>query len=412
MSTVANYINGNPVATNGSGSAPIDVVDPASGAVIATVLDASEADINSAVDSARAALASWSQRTVKDRAQVMIRFHQLVIKHQEELIDLIVREHGKTRSEALGEISKGNETVEYAISLPQLVQGKILDVSRGVTCRDMRLPVGVVATIVPFNFPFMVPMWTIPISITLGNTVVLKPSEKVPLTMTRVAALLAEAGLPAGVLNLVQGGASVAKRLASHPLVDAVTFVGSSPVAEFVERTARSAGKRVLALGGAKNHLVAYPDCDVEMASTDIVNSFTGCAGQRCMAASVLLLIGPQPALLKRIVEKAAALTPGQSGAAAMGPVIDAAAQERISRYVAEAAGRDGADVLLDGRSWSSAAATPKGGFWVGPTVLLHRSRADRALHDEIFGPLLSVMQVASKEEAIDIENTNPYGNA
>ncbi|KAI9359207.1 Aldehyde/histidinol dehydrogenase [Zopfochytrium polystomum] len=393
-SPLQNYIDGANVALSASApsSTPEDlaanyiaVTNPATGETIAYTPKSKRHDVDLAVAAAEKAFEGWSNRTVKDRAQVMIRFHQLVVKHQDELADLIVMEHGKNRTEAFGDIAKGNETVEYAISLPQLIQGKILDVSRGVTCRDMRLPLGVVASIRIAQFTGMLgcPMWTLPIALTLGNTVVLKPSEKVPLTMTRVASLLREAGLPPGVFNIVHGGAETATLLCDHPSVKALTFVGTSHVAELLEKRGRSLGKR------------------------DIVNSFAGCSGQRCMAASVLLTVGPQPALLAKIVEIASALTPGQAPGQ-VGPVIDTASQKRILGYI-DGAEKVGATVLLDGRGW---AASQKSGSWVGPTVLLHKNKADAALHDEIFGPVLSVLEVASKEEAVAIENANPYGNA
>jgi acyl-CoA reductase-like NAD-dependent aldehyde dehydrogenase len=253
-------------------------------------------------------------------------------------------------------------------------------------------------------------MWTLPIAITLGNTLILKPSEKVPLTMNRTMDLLREAGLPPGVVNIVHGGAETSKLIVEHPEINAVSFVGSSPVAEWVSLKGRSLGKRVLALGGAKNHLVAYPDCNPDMAAQDIVNSFTGCTGQRCMAASVLLTIGKQPQLTDLIVEKAKALLPGQENGQ-VGPVIDGASLQRILRYIQESADA-GAEILLDGRNWVQIVGSKSGGSWVGPTVILHKDRKDKALHDEIFGPVLSIFEVASKEEAIEIENANPYGNA
>jgi malonate-semialdehyde dehydrogenase (acetylating)/methylmalonate-semialdehyde dehydrogenase len=325
----------------------------------------------------------------------------------------------------LAEIAKGNETVEYAISLPQLIQGKILEVSRGVTCHDVRRPLGVVVSIVPFNFPFMVPFWTLPIAIACGNTMIVKPSEKVPLTMNRVVELLMEAGVPQGVVNLVHGTASsnnlydnviAVMALCSHPKVKAVTFVGTTRVAEIISKHCRGLNKRVLALGGAKNHLIAAPDCNIEMTAQDVVNSFCGkvlfcllflgCTGQRCMAASVLLTLGEQPELIARIVEKASTLVAGQESGQ-IGPVIDKLSQEKIVKYINEAESA-GAKILLDGRSWTSKSE----GFWVGPTVILHQNRKDRALHEEIFGPVISIYVCKDKEEAIEIENGNPYGNA
>ncbi|CAH1763673.1 11659_t:CDS:2, partial [Entrophospora sp. SA101] len=386
----------------------IPVTTPHTGKVIAHCPISTAEDVNAAVDAAKKAFKTWSSRTVKDRIQTLIRFHNLLNDHMDELADLIVLEHGKNKAEAIASITKGAETVEYAISLPQLIQGKILEVSRGVTCNDTKLPLGVVASIVPFNFPIMVPMWTLPIAIATGNTLILKPSEKVPLTMNRVMALLKEAGIPDGVVNLINGTVEAVNAICEHPDIKAVTFVGTSHVANIVSEKCHKSGKRVLALGAAKNHLVAAPDCDLETTSTDVVNSFCGCAGQRCMAASVLLIIGPNPQLLDRIVSKAKDLKPG-SNPSEIGPVIDQASLDKITSYINDAeSSSSGAEILVDGRSW----ATGKAGFWVGPTIILHKNKQDKALHDEIFGPVLSVYQCSSKEEAIEIENANPYGNA
>jgi len=302
--------------------------------------------------------------------------------------------------------------VEYACSLPQLAQGKIEEVSRGVLCKDRRDPLGVVVSIVPFNFPFMVPMWTVPIALVMGNTLVLKPSEKVPLTMTRVADLFIEAGFPPGVFNMVQGTVETVNSLIDNPTVKAVTFVGSSPVANIVATRCRSLNKRVTALGGAKNHLVALPDCDIESAARDIVVSFAGCAGQRCMAASVLVLVAEEnnnihETLLSSVVEKASSLKPGTT-AGEVGPVIDDSSKTKILNYIQDSE-NNGAKILVDGRKWQS---ETDAGNWVGPTVILHASKTDKALHDEIFGPVLSVYVAQSWLEVIEIENSNPFGNA
>lgn len=308
-------------------------------------------------------------------------------------------------STTFSKVAKGNETVEYACSLPQLAQGTILRVSGQVTCQDRRDPLGVVASIVPFNFPFMVPMWTIPIALVMGNTVILKPSEKVPLTMFRVADLFREAGLPDGVFNIVQGTRAAVEAIIDHPDVRAVTFVGSSPVARAVSTRCRQLHKRCTALGGAKNHLVALPDCDCEQAASDICVSFAGCCGQRCMAASVLLLIGKQDALLDSLLARTAAIQPG-TGPGELGPVIDLPSYQKIVRYIEEAEA-NGAKILLDGRSWKKSE-----GSWIGPTIIVHQSPSDKAMQEEIFGPVLSVYVASSWEEAIEIENQSPFGNA
>eukprot|EP00546_Thalassionema_frauenfeldii_P009531 CAMPEP_0178908708 /NCGR_PEP_ID=MMETSP0786-20121207/8074_1 /TAXON_ID=186022 /ORGANISM="Thalassionema frauenfeldii, Strain CCMP 1798" /LENGTH=480 /DNA_ID=CAMNT_0020580643 /DNA_START=85 /DNA_END=1527 /DNA_ORIENTATION=- len=352
--------------------------------------------------------------TSPSRASIMLKFHSLVNENAQELAELIVKENGKNLKEALADVAKGNETVEYACSLPQLIQGKTLRVSSEVMCQDRRDPLGVIASIVPFNFPLMVPMWTLPIALVTGNTVVLKPSEKVPMTMMRVAELLKDSGVPDGVFNMVQGTKETVESLIDHPDVKAITFVGSSPVASIVAERCRSMNKRVTALGGAKNHLIALPDCEIEGASSDIVVSYAGCAGQRCMAASVLLLVGQgtnQQALLDAVVAKAASIEAG-TGPGQMGPVIDGASLKKIQSHIEESVA-GGAKLLLDGRSWTKSMQEREGGGnWVGPTILLHTNPNDRTMKEEVFGPVLSVYQVASWKEAIDIENSNPFGNA
>lgn len=389
----------------------VSSINPATGEAVARVPLSSAADLDEAVKHAKAAFNAWSGLTVKQRASCMFKFHHLMEVHADELAKLIVLENGKNMAEALADLAKGNETVEWACSLPQLSCGKTLEVSKGITCQESRVPLGVVAAIVPFNFPAMVPMWTIPISLTTGNCVILKPSEKVPSTMQRIAELLAEAGVPPGVFQIVHGAVDVVNAMCDHPDIAAVTFVGSSKVAEIVSNRCHAKNKRVLALGGAKNHLVALPDCDLGMTSRDVVASFAGCCGQRCMAASVLIIVKPEGevdvshALLEEIVSVAGKLKPGQE-AGDVGPIIDGASKARSLQYISDSEAA-GAKVLLDGRTWAQ-----RDGFWVGPTILLHSSKDDKAVKDEIFGPILSVLVVDTWEEAIAIENANPYGNA
>jgi len=390
-----------------AGAEFIDVVSPVDGQTIAAVLRSTTADVDQAVARAEAAFPAWSSRTVKSRAAVMFRFHQLLEEHAEELALLVTKESGKNHAEAIASVAKANETVEWACSMPQVSQGKILQVSRGVTCQDLREPLGVVASVVPFNFPIMVPMWTCPIALTAGNCVILKPSEKVPTTMARVAELLAKAGVPPGVFQMVQGTREAVERLCDHPSIQALTFVGSSPVAEAVASRCRALHKKCIALGGAKNHLVVLPDCEPSSAAHDIVSSFAGAAGQRCMAASVLVMVGDCKHVLDMVVEKASQLQRG-TGKGQVGAVIDEGAKARILKYINESEQRDGARVLVDGRGWAK--QTP--GNWVGPTVMLHKSAADPACKEEIFGPVLSVLQVSTWEEALAIENANPFGNA
>ncbi|KAJ2488797.1 hypothetical protein IWW37_004501 [Coemansia sp. RSA 2050] len=409
--SVCNFVNNQAVPASNNDT--LDVTSPSTGLTIAQVPLSSSDDVDTAVAAAAKAWPAWAALTVNARSAKLMTLHGLLTEYTGELVELIVSEHGKTRTEALGDVNKGLETLAYAAGSGALGAGQAAYVSGGVLCRMDRAGLGVVASIVPFNFPFMVPFWTLPLALAMGNTCVLKPSEKVPLTMTRVAELAASI-LPPGVLNLVHGSGAVAQALIDHPGVAAVTFVGSSPVAESVHARATARGKRVLALGGAKNHLVALPDCNLEMTARDIVASFTGCAGQRCMAASVLLVVGEQPELVARVVELARALVPGSDGPLAMGPVIDAAAVTRIEAAVRGAA-QSGAELLLDGHAPTSkfaARQAESGGFWVGPSIIRHRSANDSALHEEIFGPVLSVLHCADAHEALAIENASAFGNA
>ena len=324
-----------------------------------------------------------------------------------------------SQDEALADVAKGNETVEYACSLPQLMQGRIDKVSSAVTCQDRRDALGVVVSIVPFNFPFMVPHWTIPLAVVTGNTIVLKPSEKVPLTMYKVMELFEKAGFPKGVINLINGTKDAVTELIDHTLVKAVTFVGSSPIAQLVKERCNVLNKRCTALGGAKNHLIALPDCDIESTANDVVVSYAGCAGQRCMAASVLLIVGnednngavQQKELLAAVIDKARAIQPG-TDAGQMGPVIDEQSYQKIMGYIDQSE-KSGAKILLDGRSasWVSSSES-KGGNWIGPTIILHENKTDAAMNEEVFGPVLSVFFVSTWQEAIAIENASPFGNA
>lgn len=400
---VNNYIGGKCVPP--STGDYLDVNNPADFHVIGKVGLSNTSDVHDAVTAAENAFPSWSNMTIKARAAIMMKFHALVGQHAQELAELIVKENGKNITEALADVAKGNETVEYACSLPQLAQGKTLQVSGGVTCTDRRDPLGVVASIVPFNFPFMVPMWTVPIALVMGNTVILKPSEKVPLTMHRVATLFEQAGFPPGVFNMVQGTREAVEAIIDHPAIKAVTFVGSSPVAKIVSNRCRTLDKRCTALGGAKNHLITLPDCEQEGAASDICVSFAGCAGQRCMAASVLMTIGKQEDLLNKLVTKAQLIEPG-NGPGKLGPVIDELSYNKILSYIDDAE-KSGAKILLDGRSWKK-----EEGCWIGPTIILHNSPHDKTMKEEVFGPVLSVYEAATWEEAIEIENANPFGNA
>ena len=397
-----NYIGGQFVPAGGR---LLDVLNPSDGTTLSQVPLSTAADLDTAVRAAAEALPAWSQRTVKERVQVFYRYRTLLEREFAGLAALVSEEHGKTRAEAEAEVAKAIELTEFACSMPQIVTGEVLEVSRGVECRTDRHPVGVVASIAPFNFPNMVPHWTIPNAIALGNCLILKPSELVPLSAGRIAELLAEAGLPAGVFGVVHGGRDVVEAICDHPGISAVTFVGSTRVAQLVYRRASAALKRVLALGGAKNHLLVLPDADLEMTSTNVVASMSGCTGQRCMAASVMVAVGGTDHIVRRLVEHARAIVPGQN----LGPVISREALERIERYVTEAE-RDGATVLLDGRN--TVVPAREGGFYIGPTVLDH-VRPDMAIaKEEVFGPVLAIVRAKDVDQALAIENASPYGNA
>jgi malonate-semialdehyde dehydrogenase (acetylating)/methylmalonate-semialdehyde dehydrogenase len=391
------------------GAVPLmDVHAPATGEVIARVpLSASSASavVDQAVAAARMALPAWSATPIKERVQVLFRYRTLLEQHIDELTALIVEEHGKIDAEARAEILKAIELTEFACALPQLATGEILEVSKGVECRTERHPVGVVASIVPFNFPSMVPHWTIPNAIALGNCLILKPSELVPLSAARIAELLTEARLPAGVLNVVNGSREVVEALCDHPEIAAVTFVGSTRVAKEVYRRGTATLKRVLALGGAKNHLIVMPDAEPAMTSSNVAASMSGCSGQRCMAASVMLAVGDADEIVRRVVEEARRLVPGES----LGPVISREAKSRIERYVTEAE-QAGAHVLLDGRG----VAVPgrEGGFYVGATVIDGVTPEMAIAREEVFGPVLAIVRVRDLDRALQIEAASPFGNA
>ena len=399
---LVNWIGGGP--SRGDGELR-DVHDPSTGDVIARVPMCGRRDVDAAVAAAQHALPAWSNMPIKERVQIFFRYRQLLERDLESLAALVSEENGKVASEATAEVLKAMELCEFAVSLPQIVTGEVLEVSRGVECRVERYPVGVVASIVPFNFPIMVPHWTIPNALVLGNCMVLKPSELVPLSANRIAALLAEAGLPAGVLNIVHGGTAAVEAICDHPGIHAVSFVGSTRVAQVVYRRATAQLKRALALGGAKNHLIVVPDAEPLMTSSNVVASMSGCAGQRCMAASVMVALEGTDPIVARVAQQARALVPGVD----VGPVITREAKERIERYITEAEAA-GARVLVDGRN--TIVPGRENGYFVGPTVIDH-VRPDMAIaQEEVFGPVLAIVRVSDVDEAIAVENRSPYGNA
>jgi malonate-semialdehyde dehydrogenase (acetylating)/methylmalonate-semialdehyde dehydrogenase len=358
-----------------------------------------------AVLSAQKAFYTWSKTPIKERVQVFFRYKALLEKHLHELAALGSEENGKTISESVAEIEKCIELTEFACSLPQLVTGEILEVSKGVECRTEKAPLGVVASIVPFNFPTMVPNWTIPNAIALGNCMIIKPSEKVPLSIGRIARLLKEAGLPDGVFNIVHGDAEIVNAICDHPGIEAISFVGSTKIARHVYRRATQNLKRCLALGGAKNHLLVLPDAAPDMTAQNVTASMSGCAGQRCMAASAMLGVGPVDHIIDKICIEARKLVAGDT----LGAVINKASQERIERYITEAEAH-GAKILVDGRNVK--VPGKENGTYVGPTVIDYVTPDMAIAREEVFGPVISIIRTNTLDEALAIENANPYGNA
>ncbi|MEW6732923.1 MAG: CoA-acylating methylmalonate-semialdehyde dehydrogenase [Acidobacteriota bacterium] len=399
---VENYIDGKFVSASAE---VLDVYNPADGMVISKLPLSGSKEVDMAVQAARKALPEWSSTPIKERVQVFYRYKTLLEQNLEQLAALITEENGKIYSEATAEVLKSIELTEFACSLPQITAGEVLEVSRGVECRIERYPVGIVASITPFNFPNMVPNWTIPNAIALGNCLILKPSELVPLSTLRIAQLLQEAGLPAGVLNIVHGGQQAVEAICDHPEIAAVSFVGSTKVAKIVYRRATANLKRALALGGAKNHIIVLPDADLEMSASNIVASMSGCAGQRCMAASVMLAVGRTDHIVQRMVEHAKKIVPGET----IGPVISQEAKDRIERYISEAE-QQGAKVLVDGRNY--VVKGKENGFYVGPTLIDYVKPEMRIAQEEIFGPVMVIIRTTDVDTAIKIENSSPYGNA
>ncbi len=399
---VQNFIDGK---FTKNGHKIMDVISPRDGSIISTLPLSTYNDVDMAVKAAGLAFKEWSSKTLKDRVQVFFNYRTLLEKNMEELTKLVQLESGKTYGEAKAEVEKSMELCEFAVSLPQIVVNEIQEVSRGVECRIERRPLGVVASIAPFNFPNMVPNWTIPNALVLGNTMVIKPSEIVPLSTMRLAELLKEAGLPDGVFNIVNGGKEVVEAICDHPDIKAVSFVGSTKVAKIVYKRATSTLKRCVALGGAKNHLLVLPDANPEMTASNVVASMSGCAGQRCMAASVMVGIDKVEHIIDRMVDEAKKIIPGKN----LGSVISAEAKQRIEGYIAEAEA-DGAKILVDGRN--TTVPGKEGGFYVGPTIIDHVKIDMSVAREEIFGPVISIIRAKDLDEAIEIENGSDYGNA
>ncbi|SOE50120.1 CoA-acylating methylmalonate-semialdehyde dehydrogenase [Orrella dioscoreae] len=411
---VAHWIQGQPHAGQGAGRSPI--TNPATGKVRAQAALANAADVDAAVASAQAAFPKWAETPPARRARVLFKFLELLNTHREELAHLITAEHGKVFDDAMGEVARGIDIVEFACGAPQLLKGDYTDqVSGGMDNWTLRQPLGVVAGVTPFNFPVMVPMWMFPMALAAGNTFVLKPSPLDPSPSLRIAALLKEAGLPDGVFNVVQGDKDAVEALLAHPDVKAVSFVGSTPIAQRIYETGARHGKRVQALGGAKNHMVVMPDADLEQAADALIGAAFGSAGERCMAISVAVLVGDVgKTLIPVLAERARTLKirNGESAGAEMGPIVTAAALARIRGAIDEGV-REGAALVVDGRGFDASLAGEgcEAGFWLGATLFDKVTPGMRLYREEIFGPVLACVHVKDLAEAVALINAHEFGN-
>ena len=404
------WINGQRVRAQSSRAG--DVFDPASGEVIRRMPLAGKGDIDAAVAAARAAFPAWRETTPLRRARILTRFRELMEQHRDELARLASQEHGKTLADAAGSVQRGIEVIEFASGVPHLLKGeKAEDVGRSVDCHSLLQPVGVCAGITPFNFPVMVPLWMFPVAIACGNAFVLKPSEKVPSASLRMAELFQEAGLPDGVLNVVPGDKEAVDALLTHPDVGAISFVGSTPVARHIYETGAQHGKRVQALGGAKNHAVVMPDADMDFTADALVGAAYGSAGERCMAVSTVVAVGDAgDRLLPLLRDRAAQIRVGRGDAAEvdMGPVISAAHRDRIVSLI-DSGVAQGAELVLDGRGIQVTGC--ENGFFVGPTLFDRVTPQMDIYREEVFGPVLIVLRADSFDAALKLVNANPYGN-
>jgi malonate-semialdehyde dehydrogenase (acetylating) / methylmalonate-semialdehyde dehydrogenase len=409
LETVAHWIGGERLH---EASRYGEVTDPATGAVTRRVAFASSADVDRAVEAATAGFAVWSAQSLARRSNVLFRFRELIAANAGELARVITAEHGKTVDDARGEVQRGLEVVEFACGAAHLLKGEASEaVGTGVDSHSLRQPLGVAVGITPFNFPAMVPMWMFPLALACGNAFILKPSEKDPSASLLMAEWLAEAGLPAGAFNVVHGDKEAVAALLTHPGVASVSFVGSTPIARYIYETATSHGKRVQALGGAKNHAVVMPDADVDIAADAIASAAYGSAGQRCMAISAAVAVGPAGDALAQALEArvdAVHVGPGAEEGSEMGPLVTGAARERVLGAI-EAGVGEGAELRRDGRGVS--VAGHEDGFWVGPTLFDRVTPEMTVYRDEIFGPVLILLRAETFEEALDLVNRNPYGN-
>ncbi|MBU6484448.1 MAG: CoA-acylating methylmalonate-semialdehyde dehydrogenase [Betaproteobacteria bacterium] len=389
-----------------------EVTNPATGEVVRHVPYGNAADVDAAVQSAAGAFPGWAASPPLRRARVLMRFRDLLDRHRKDLARIVTQEHGKTLADAEGSVVRGMEVVEFATGIPHLLKGEHNDsVGTDVDSWSMRMPLGVCAGITPFNFPAMVPMWMFPVAIACGNSFVLKPSERVPTLSLRLAELLQEAGLPDGVFNVVHGDKEAVDALLAHPMVRAVSFVGSTPIARYIYETSARHGKRVQALGGAKNHAIVMPDADLDFATEAIIGAGYGSAGERCMAISAIVAVGDvADALAAKLAQRARSVTtgPGDGADVEMGPVITCAARDRITGLIDRGVA-EGASLLVDGRRPTIPGHAD--GFFVGPTLFDRVTPSMAIYREEIFGPVLAMLRVASLEDAIGLINANPYAN-
>ncbi|MEO5924967.1 MAG: CoA-acylating methylmalonate-semialdehyde dehydrogenase [Bryobacteraceae bacterium] len=408
VKSVSFYVNGE--WTKPAGRATLPVTNPATGEVLAEVPLATAADVDHAVETAHAGFLKWREVPVVDRVQVLYRYKALLEQYQMDLAGMLTAENGKTLDDAKAEVRRAIQMVEMACGMPTLMMGDSLnDVATGIDCKTIRQPLGVCVGITPFNFPAMVPMWMYPFAIACGNAFILKPSERVPLTPSFAVDLLHEAGLPPGVMTLLHGDKMAVDTMLHHPLVRAISFVGSTPVAKYIYASAATEGKRVQALGGAKNFLVAMPDADIPKSVEAIISSAFGAAGERCLAGSVLVLVGDGEPLMEALLARVKRMLVGDGARAGveMGPLISTEHAGRVAGHIQRGIS-EGAEALIDGRSLRST----MGGYFVGPTILDHAKPEMSVACDEIFGPVLTVLRVETLEDAIQTVNGSRYGNA
>jgi malonate-semialdehyde dehydrogenase (acetylating) / methylmalonate-semialdehyde dehydrogenase len=409
MKQIAHYINGENHKGSSDRTAP--VFDPALGKAVSQVSLANQADIAAAIASAKAAFPDWRDTSLAKRQQIIFRFRELLNERKHELAEIITAEHGKVLSDALGEITRGQEVVEFACGMPHLLKGEYSEnASTSVDVYSIKQPLGVVGIISPFNFPAMVPMWFFPVALAAGNTVILKPSEKDPSAAIWMAELWTEAGLPAGVFNVLQGDKESVDGLIESDDVASISFVGSTPIAQYIYENSARKGKRVQALGGAKNHMLVLPDADLNLVADSAVNAGFGSAGERCMAISVVVAVEPvADEMIEKIVEKMSQIKVGDGRRSCdMGPLVTKEHRDKVAGYI-EIASADGAKVVVDGRN-----VEPDGdqaGFWLGPTLIDQVPTTSKVYQEEIFGPVLSVVRVKSFDEGLELINGGAFGN-